>query len=221
MSRAGAVPRGRAGGVAAGRAGRDCHGRADVRRGAAGLGGRGRTTPRCRWPRTRPWRWRRGRRRRQDVGRLEVRVALLDAGVERPGLHLHLDRRPAVVGLVERDRALHVMEAAVHGREHHVLARELDQGMGRFDGPGGDAGPAFASGSSRPLSSTIYGCSIGRRSGASKDDDPVAGSVDAAVAPPWGNLTGRVEALALDRPVRRHLLPPGRRQGRPGSCPGA
>ena len=69
----------------------------------------------------------------EEVGRLEVRVALLDAGIEAGGIDL--DVRAAlgrVLGIVVQ-RPGDLPEAAVHGAHHHVLDGECGGGVRRVD----------------------------------------------------------------------------------------
>src|SRR4051794_26213770 len=76
----------------------------------------------------------------EEVGRAKMGVAVRDTGVEARGIDLDVHRRVVRALLIDRDRSLDVLETAAHGREHHVLHRELDARMSRVDLPCGGGG---------------------------------------------------------------------------------
>jgi hypothetical protein len=65
-----------------------------------------------------------------------MRIAVGRAGVDARRGDLDVDGRAVGILLVRFDRPFHVLEAAAHGREHHVLHRELDARVCRVDLPG-------------------------------------------------------------------------------------
>src|SRR5262249_40359767 len=73
----------------------------------------------------------------EEVGRLEVLVALLVAGVDRRGVDLDVGGRLGDVLVVDRHRAGVAGERSVDRRDHHVLDAEANATMARVDVPVG------------------------------------------------------------------------------------
>src|SRR5215217_3418480 len=69
----------------------------------------------------------------EEIGRLDVRVALLVVGVDRVDCDLGRYRRSAVVA--DNDRAAEVFEVASHLAHHQVAYGETDRRVNRVDGP--------------------------------------------------------------------------------------
>jgi hypothetical protein len=72
----------------------------------------------------------------EEVGRLEMGVAVGGAGVDARSGDLDVHGRVLRILLVDFNGSLHVLEAAANGGEHHVLDRELDGRVSRIDLPG-------------------------------------------------------------------------------------
>ena len=73
----------------------------------------------------------------EEVGGAQVRVARPEVRVDAGGRDPEGAARAGRIGLVQLDRALDVMERAANGRDHHVLGREIDLGVGAVELPGG------------------------------------------------------------------------------------
>src|SRR5687767_9180503 len=73
----------------------------------------------------------------EEICRAQVGVTLLLSRVDAGGGDLRLDGRSGDVVSIEGERPAHIAEATADGRDHQVLHREANLGMGRVDGPGG------------------------------------------------------------------------------------
>src|SRR6266496_4456160 len=65
----------------------------------------------------------------QEIGGLQVIVAILYPRIQAWRIDLHFHRRAGWIGLVQDDGAAHALEVPLDRRKHHVLAGELDQRM--------------------------------------------------------------------------------------------
>src|SRR6266700_7529773 len=65
----------------------------------------------------------------QEIGGLQVSVAILHPRIQAGRIDLHFHRRAGWIGLVQDDGAAHALEVPLDCRKHHVLAGELDQRM--------------------------------------------------------------------------------------------
>src|SRR6185312_646332 len=72
----------------------------------------------------------------EEVGRLEVAVALLVVGRDARGVDRHLDARLRPVLFIQRQRSLPLEEPPAHLGDHHVANGEGDVGVGLVDLPG-------------------------------------------------------------------------------------
>ena len=58
----------------------------------------------------------------QEIGGLQVRVAILHPRIQAGCIDLYFHRRAGRIGLVQNDGAAHALEVPLDRRKHHVLA---------------------------------------------------------------------------------------------------
>jgi hypothetical protein len=76
----------------------------------------------------------------QEVGRAQMLVSLVRSGIQAGRLDLSLHVRAVGILLVHYDGPGDLPESSLHRGDHHVLGRELHQGMIGIDLPGGNPG---------------------------------------------------------------------------------